>query len=510
MLGPKRLADFSFVSCRALNMAFIYTISFLVLVSIGSIVVDAKSTINDSLLVTSSKTCFSSNDCPPNHFCFTIYSPLGYTFEFSVNQCMPLVQPGSRCPTHEISVAPWEYKGPTPCTSGHSCHREQDFTTRCVPDLVRGSICEDRYDALLCPSGNTCDEDTTGQRRCRACLGAPCPGPGGNCTLNQNTFRCRRSVCIQNRPNNVICRGDDSTWLSQSCVRGQCRAFQGIGNLCLSSRYCAGHDAPDENGDRVICNHFQSRDGMGRCYKDSQLLKKLGAPCLRKKDRCDRRRHLSCLWQRSQRRFVCQQRGFYRFCTPNHPLSRCGSNDTSCLMARDVERLTGGVEDAPRFYRCLMNPEVVPLGTPCNRALADVICPLGASCEPWRYFPGPTKDSRFNAKLLVCLFLRGVGESCENIFETKCMGGLQCDSGKCVQRKTPAITPQRDTVYEERYDRCEKNPDLPCMPGMSCISGECQQPIQIVGEGQLCHTSPLFTKVRDKTLPHSSISSGVT
>lgn len=467
----------------------------------------AENTINDTLLSTSENICLSNYDCPSSEYCITALprpDREGTTYtEAPVYKCAPRVRPGQRCYSFMPFYFPITYgvDAPQSCTEGHVCKRTNDNET-CVREIPRGKVCQPQTSGDGdCTSSETCRKDIRGVFRCMSAQASRCRDDG---CWNDGYINGCDAMCPKNRPPNAAC-AYHSDCLNGHCLGRKCQATQETGKLCRTDADCTSNGSPATDGDHVYCNSilrsfpqrgFRFYDStLGRCYRESQLLKTLGAPCRRSRDRCDGRRGLMCVSSPSKSQSVCQQGTPLSFCTPNHPLSQCRGSDYRCTIARDTRSWT---RKTSRFYRCNRNPVPVPLGWLCNRGNADVICPPGATCELISDVSAGYERINVSRMLEACVFLRDIGEKCENKFQVQCIDGLKCESGYCVRGEKPVTREYSDMGEPCPYD------DVTCIPGTTCIQGLCLLPKKFVGLEELCGDAVFFRNVSiaPVTSPH--------
>ena len=287
--------------------------------------------------------------------------------------------------------------------------------------------------------------------------------------------------------------------MSQSFSDGICVSARKEADLCLDEFTCESSffDLFEPGDDRLICNKLSG--SIGRCVRESRLIRTLGATCDPDHDRCDARRSLSCHPTRDGD-FVCQHR-FSRFdppfleqCEPQSPLSRCawGREKRECRLERTVPGRSSPLDPSP-FFVCMRKSERVARGGVCMAEHAA--CANGTEC---REVPGvePRPPGQFERFLpppvAFCLHIAQRGESCgdvEDKFTTQCGEGLRCEKGICAKANS-GEAPFDDTVTHAGLRApCS---DLPCAPGLVCEKDEfgpgkvCDLPLRTVGKGRAC------------------------
>lgn len=439
-------------------------------------------TVNRTLLATTPGNCFSNFECPLNKYCHLASRLL------PLNRCLHRITAGKHCDVDYIYRGNTEEDEQT-CVSGLTCPNDQVLDKPvCLPQLRRGDLC--RVTApRQCPRDDVCKQAKDGKYRCAAPtfgnLGSRCEDTR-ECLESKGLY-CQNKVCVPKKPAGASCR-EGSDCLSGICsTSGKCIALQRHWKMCLSSSDCENSGNAFRNGDHVYCNVEANSGELGRCIRDSKLLKTLGAPCSRKFDRCDHRRGLSCGWVVSERRFRCQQMTIGGYCSPSSKYSRCKSDiwPRDCFLAQYWGE---NWDFKPRFNACNPKRIMVSIGTACNRAQVEGKCPKGASClfipGVQQYYSGYTPSS-----LMACVYPRGLGQQCGNKFRTKCKPGLKCEGGKCVKGTIPCCPPH--THADIGYS-CKK---LPCIPGAKCVDGRCWKPNKVMKLGQPCYESVFHTAV---------------
>lgn len=440
-------------------------------------------TINGTLLTTGAGNCFSNYECPSNKFCFLTdnNNPL--------HRCLPRSKAGEACSFDSTYNADPEQNEQT-CVSGLTCAYDLDVPAPvCVPQVRRGNLCGNSGPGK-CPKDDVCRQTKDGNFRCTAptngILGSGCPY-NSECLESKGVY-CQNKVCVQKKPAGASCKNEIQCLSGICSTSGKCIALQRQWKMCLLSSHCENSGSSFRDGNHVYCNVEPYGNKLGRCIRDSKLLKTLGAPCVPKFDRCDRRRGLSCEWIVPERRFGCQQKTIGGYCTPNSTYSHCESSvwPRDCFLARNPEQCC---YTKPRFYQCNPKKIPVPIGTACNRAAVEPECPKGASCE---YISGVLQDysDRYGPpSLRACVYLRDLGQSCGNKFRVKCKPGLRCVGGKCVNGTDPCCPPE---THADIGLSCKT---LPCIPGAQCIGGWCRKPSKVGKLGQPCYETIFFTTV---------------
>lgn len=458
------------------------------LLSLGRGLSEAK--VNSSLLAISTETCFSTFECPSNRFCFARepYDPQ--------YRCLRRARLGEKCNfSGGYSTDPLDNE--QSCYPGQICAYSGGPVV-CVPQLSDGDLCGNLKGQ--CPKGYDCLKQKDGKMRCAypktGGLGSSCKG---SCSDLLDLI-CENKVCVPQKKTGESCK-DDYECLDHFCTSNRkCAPLQKEGQSCLEDRQCKSHGVLFRDGDNVYCNkHYAypifeespTRSVLGRCIRDSKLIKTLGTKCSPKYDRCDHRRGLSCEWIKTESRFGCQQVTPGEYCTPHNKYSKCRPDGLprACSLAANPE-VENRFENPTRFFRCNPLKEKVPIGYPCNRGPIEPDCPKDATCEP---IPGvnqygPTMYGP--AFLKACVYSRSLGQSCGSKFESLCKSGLKCVKGVCVKGKVP---------FESNFTHADFGlpcTSLPCVPGAKCIDEKCQKPTKIVEEAnQPCYDTLKFNRV---------------
>lgn len=421
--------------------------------------------INDTLLATSVNTCMSNFECPTDQYCS------GADWYEALQKCVKRGHRGSNCQVRSDS-----------CISGFVC-ADAPTKTVCLERLNDGDIC--KRNVYQCSEDLDCVKSQDGNFRCTMKLSAGSRCAYSNqCSSSQN-LSCKMRKCTQKSAVGQSCTNYEQCESSICASSKKCAPRQKIGKLCLEDAHCVNSASPNTNGNHVYCNQGAIPSKHGRCLKDSQLIKELGANCSPKYDRCDSRRGLSCKWSPSDNRHVCQQRTVSGFCTPGSNYSKCESSFFStreCYLAPDLGSYQ---EPTPRFYKCNPFRTKVPIGIVCNNYAVE--CPKGSQCTTIpgisQYIGGAVGAFPYRA----CVYVRGVGEKCENKFESKCQDGLKCENGKCI--KGSSSSPETHANFGISCD------SLPCVPGAECVKGTCQKRTKFVGLLQPCAPDALYNRV---------------
>lgn len=440
-------------------------------------------TINQTSLTTSPGNCFSNFECPSNKFCF--FSDQNNP----VHRCMRRSTAGNSCYFGGSRSADRNSNIQT-CVNGLTCENNLDTGEYvCVPNLNRGDLCGISGSGE-CPEGDVCTKGKDGKFRCRpptsGILGSRCPY-STHCLDNYDLF-CQNKVCVRKKATGAFCKYGFQCLSGICTANGRCGSLQRQWEMCLENSHCKNSGNAFRNGNHVYCNVTPFKNELGRCIRDSELLKTLGTSCSPKFDRCDRRRGLSCEWIVSERRFGCQQITIGGLCTPNNKYSRCESNiwPMKCLIALETGEYG---KEKPRFYRCFPRRVPVPVGTVCNRAHVEPECPKGTSCERIWGVLEDFSDRYGPPSIQTCLYLRGLGEQCGNRFRTKCKPGLKCEGGTCVNGTELCCPPN---THADIGLPCKT---LPCIPGAECVDGWCRKISKVMKLGQPCYESVLYNAV---------------
>ena len=192
--------------------------------------------------------------------------------------------------------------------------------------------------------------------------------------------------------------------------------------MCTLNEHCENGFARGLRADTLVCNHSDGISSVvGRCVRESRLLRRLGAECDPKQDRCDARRSLTC-HPIDNDRHVCQHRNsrfddfLVNHCDPQGRFNRCTGEKTrqECRLERTVTGTKQRFDPSP-FFQCLRRSEIVSRGGVCLTEFT--VYANGTEC---REVPGVLADGfqlpRFHPpKVAFCLSLIQEGESCGGV-----------------------------------------------------------------------------------------------
>ena len=328
--------------------------------------------------ITSPDVCLSSVECPLTSFCNRT--------QFSQ---IPL------CTTRLPNDAVCTNVGLDQCKQGLTCIFDDSITSDgplCRPRSPRGAAC--RLDATRpCVNSLVCERNTTTcqpftdgfsgtpcqfDRHCQQDEGfycqtepgvcAPKRGPGGECNRRADNFECL-GFCV-----------------SQSFSDGICVSARKEADLCTEDEQCENSffDIFEPRADRLMCN--KPRGSIGRCVRESRLIRTLGATCDPDHDRCDARRSLNCRPTRHgdhvcQHRFSRFDRQFSSHCEPQSRFSRCAwaSERRECRLERTVPGRSTRFGGPSPFFACMRKSETVARGVVFMTEYAA--CANGTECR---------------------------------------------------------------------------------------------------------------------------------
>lgn len=447
-------------------------------------------TADSPTLITSPRTCLSNLECPASQYCDT-----GLSGALSI--CLKRLGVGQRCDLGEDS-----------CKDGLHCTLLRPaFERFCTRQAPPPELC-DLTKVRPCSSNNTTCRRTDNQcgretgfagDKCRVDVIGECQQDRG--------FYCNsgEGACTRRKPTGAVCglggsNYDCEGFCATGSPTGTCAPTQEEGGLCLEDYHCKRLLFPPPRTDQLMCNIPRGR--VGRCIRESRLIRVLGVACNPSFDRCDARRGLGCRWTASEKRFVCQQRAapgdlrLLNYCTPGSPFSTCLPRTGIPVLCRQGSGLDIHGNAVVNYFSCQRRLQVVRPGRSCSTSYYST-CGANSTCERVegvlleKVYHGPSTPLRF------CVHTVGIGASCSNKFYIKCAANLTCVAGRCVASSSSTPARVKNTHAGVNVD-CSK---LPCIPGAVCTKIEgpfaasapsrCMLPTRIMKEGQHCFDTAL-------------------
>lgn len=451
----------------------------------------ATNTTPNRFLITSPKACFENVDCDA-------------TTSYCNDSCHCALRLGvnETCTSHD-----GECRDGLQCWTNQRsyesvCRRARPIGASCahvqMSPCVDGAFCSKRTRTCRKLGGKKVGAYCNWRIGCRNDLGLYCNDDKNRCeTLRKTGAKCELY-------DNTLCKGfcTDSLATSQYYM---CFPAVGEGKRCLQDDQCHGNPLDKADiSNSLVCNQNSNRAQFsGICIRHSRLLPHLGIACNPQRDACDSRKGLRCLWAKSRKAFVCQQRDdaantAEKFCTPGSALSTCEDR----MKPRECRR-PGDLGEAPYgFFSCEDRLDRTPVK---KGRLCYGVCEAGTSCLlidsvlGWAY-KGPPQPVRY------CVRVARKGQACGNKFRSQCAVGLKCGpKKKCVKgvRNTPSAVTHVGLAVS-----CDK---LPCSPGLVCERDQvpshqsgrgsswrdvrCKKPKKMVKAGQACYETRGFRPV---------------
>lgn len=450
-------------------------------------------------LITSPRTCLREVECAASQYCDMGASERLFT-------CQARGAAGDRC----VNVFGSE------CLDGLYCGfvAGATFQPSCARQIPLGGACEQTAvrpcagnDTICRRVDDTCAPFETGF------AGEPCAADR-DCQQDRG-FYCMQGTCAAKKLPGAPCgQGSSNNECLGLCARGgtesstgTCAPTQAENRPCREDAHCNRLFNNPSRAAALICN--VPRGDVGRCVRETALIRVLGAPCTPSLDLCDARRGLSCRRAGPAGGFVCQQAavardsGVARYCTPGSSLSTCRALSGIPLSCRrdegpDLIRL-----QFMGYFACIRRLQVVPLGRACHKP-SFATCASGTSCQ---LIPGVRGVGGFRQTPIpprFCVRTVGLGASCADKFSTMCAPDLACNGRRCVPSGPASSPPPAAGVEVTHVDVGVDCSQLPCVPGAVCATPEgaaasapreCVLPTRVRGEGQLCFDTALARRV---------------
>eukprot|EP00172_Hildenbrandia_rubra_P000872 Plantae.Rhodophyta-Hildenbrandia_rubra.ctg14941.p1 GENE.Plantae.Rhodophyta-Hildenbrandia_rubra.ctg14941~~Plantae.Rhodophyta-Hildenbrandia_rubra.ctg14941.p1 ORF type:complete len:541 (-),score=24.16 Plantae.Rhodophyta-Hildenbrandia_rubra.ctg14941:2870-4492(-) len=451
--------------------------------------------------------CLSNIECPPYRYC--TFNSTGSNAECAFTSCDAMPR---RC-VPRLTLDKTCQIGAGDCSNGLYCAFDVFGTSiepACARKIPKGGACdtsatEPCVGDLVCDNkdkvcavkkgfqGDKCQND----RDCRQDEGIYCKfvqfpqgpqdfegtcakkkGEGEVCGKSADNFECLDGFCLQ-----VF--GDTS-------VGGICLKRRSVGQVCSDDIQCRKVVLKGPRDPPILCNGIRSSGGgnvKGICIPETMLIRKPGAWCNPKMDRCDARRSLQC--GRFRWRSVCLQRSqFGQFCTRGSRFSTCLTESIGAPL--ECRRQLALTSKAPyKSDVCSRVREVVKRGEICNRE-EHAICEEGSACVAGPGIQGEA-DKFAPPPLAYCMKSVPVGSDCRRKYDTVCASGSFCIGNKCTAASTPPVVPV--TLSGISVD-CSSRP---CAPGLVCVTSngnkQCDVPTVNAGLGESCFDTATKKKV---------------
>eukprot|EP00172_Hildenbrandia_rubra_P001069 Plantae.Rhodophyta-Hildenbrandia_rubra.ctg16412.p1 GENE.Plantae.Rhodophyta-Hildenbrandia_rubra.ctg16412~~Plantae.Rhodophyta-Hildenbrandia_rubra.ctg16412.p1 ORF type:complete len:423 (+),score=51.30 Plantae.Rhodophyta-Hildenbrandia_rubra.ctg16412:434-1702(+) len=279
--------------------------------------------------------CFFPEDCKSGEYCQE--TPSGFTL-FRLGTCKPRLSAGTNCAGMSIGACDEEsYCETTPPPDATS-----DAIT-CKAKGENGDKCDSNFGNDACLKELVCRVEVDGKKDACGVAGAE----GDQCRFEG----CSEGLYCDTGSDFVgVCK--KKVEIGGSCSSFKCcvdEAFQPSGSVCenrlAEGAECVGKGGDDACQEGLKCNGDELINGnpesVPRCVKESELLRKGGALCNIKNDKCDDSRFLVC--RKREDKSVCVFEIPAGPCNPGAEFEVCLPNpgETKCLEIIDGGKPTG-------------------------------------------------------------------------------------------------------------------------------------------------------------------------